>query len=144
VPCPAIGLARGVGCNRQRAVRLAPVDLLSGPVDRRARERVAEIHAGCQRDEPGPLGGLQAFGIESEDGERAREGPQLADIACGDDEKGAARRARELGETAAEAMLHGCPCVDGLVERSLFGELRRGQARRELDQRQWIPERDLD
>jgi hypothetical protein len=94
VPCVPIGLACGVGCVRQRAVRRAPVVLLSGAVDRRARERVAEIHACPQRHEPGLFGRLQVSGVEPQDGERAREGAQLADLTCGDDQDGAPRRTR--------------------------------------------------
>jgi hypothetical protein len=66
VPRTAVGIKRGIGRLRQRAVDQLALWQGRRAVDRRAHQRMAEAHPGAQLDQSGALGRRSSVHADAE------------------------------------------------------------------------------
>ena len=79
MPGTAIGIRLGIGDFGERTVHRPPLRRRGGPVDRRARERMAEPHPPAEREQARRLGRLRSVCSDSQPCGRAPEQHRVAD-----------------------------------------------------------------
>ena len=130
-----------IGRLGEGAMDLAPLARPGGPVDGRADERMTEHHAGSERQEAFRLGGVRGRLGDPEPLGRPPDERRIADGVARRDQQQPPRVLRKRRQPPPVALLDAGRQRRRCGEAEAARELRRGQAARQLEQRQRVPVR---